>query len=293
MDRVFLMPKNRSALLITAILSCCAMLPGDTLTLRNGTAVEGAYLGGSSREIRMEVGDKIQTFPIDSVTGVQFGSSIRPQAEAPRSPQTEAPRASQLPPQPSPEPPYSSSNSSSSSNPSSNPPANRGGVELPAGTQLTVRMIDGVDSEVARPGDTFRASLDEPVIVNGESIVPRGADVVAKLVDDQRSGKIQGRTVLKLVLTSITVDGRQVEVTTQDVIKESSSRGARSGKVIGGTAALGAIIGGIAGGGRGAAIGAGSGAAVGTGAQELGKGQRVKIPSETRLVFTLSYTVRA
>jgi len=289
MHRVLNMPKNRSAVLTIAVLACCAVLPADTLTLRNGTAVEGVYLGGSSREIRIEVGDKIQTFPIDSVTGVQFESSTRPQAEAPRAPQTEAPRSPQLLPQPSPEPQYSSS----SSNTSSNSPANRGGVELPAGTQLTVRMVDSVDSEVARMGDTFRASLDEPVIVNGESVVPRGADVVAKLVDDQRSGKIQGRTVLKLVLTSITVDGRQVEVTTQDVIKESSSRGARSGKVIGGTAALGAIIGGIAGGGRGAAIGAGSGAAVGTGAQELGKAQRVKIPSETRLVFTLSYTVRA
>ena len=62
--------------------------------------------------------------------------------------------------------------------------------------------------------------------------------------------------------------------------------------MIGGTAALGAIIGGIAGGGRGAAIGAGSGAAVGTGAQELGHGQRVRVPSETRLVFTLSYGIR-
>jgi hypothetical protein len=55
---------------------------------------------------------------------------------------------------------------------------------------------------------------------------------------------------------------------------------------------LGAIIGAAAGGGKGAAIGAGSGAAVGTGAEVIGKGQRVKVPSETRLDFTLSYSVR-
>ena len=116
--------------------------------------------------------------------------------------------------------------------------------------------------------------------------------MVARLIEDQRSGKIQGRTVLKLVLNSVNVNGRLVEISTQDVIKESGSRGARSAGVIGGTAALGAIIGGIAGGGKGAAIGAGSGAAVGTGAEELGHGQRVRIPSETRLVFTLSYGVR-
>jgi len=81
-------------------------------------------------------------------------------------------------------------------------------------------------------------------------------------------------------------------VSTQDVVKESSSRGARSAKVIGGTTALGAVLGGIAGGGRGAAIGAGSGAAVGTGAQVITSGQRVKIPSESRLVFTLTNGIR-
>ena len=153
-------------------------------------------------------------------------------------------------------------------------------------------MIDSVDSEGARLGDTFRASIDEPVMVNGQAVIPRGADVIAKLVEGDKSGKIAGRTILKLALVSVKVGDRLVDVTTQDVVRESGSRGARSGKVIGGTAALGAIIGGIAGGGKGAAIGAGSGAAVGAGAQEVGGGQRVKIPSETRLTFTLSYAVR-
>lgn len=153
-------------------------------------------------------------------------------------------------------------------------------------------MIDSVDSEVARIGDTFRASLDEPVMLNGQPVVPRGSDVVVKLVEDDKSGKISGTTVLKLALVSLKVNDRMIDITTQDVEKESGSRGARSAKVIGGTAVLGAIIGGIAGGGKGAAIGAGSGAAVGTGAQTVTKAQRVRIPSETRLSFTLSYTVR-
>ncbi len=249
------------------------LLPGDTLTLRNGNVLEGNYVGGNAREVRMEVNGGIQTFSIDSVTGIQFGA---PSSNA--STFSRGQSSSNYPP-----PPQQNNGDYSSSN---------SGLELPAGTQLTVRMIDSVDSEVSRMGDTFRASIDEPVMVNGQSVIPRGADVVARLVDDQKSGKIQGRTVLKLVLTSVSVNGRPVEISTQDVIKESSSRGARSAKVIGGTTALGAIIGGIAGGGRGAAIGAGSGAAVGTGAQEVTKGQRVRIPSETRLVFTLSYGVR-
>jgi len=266
-------------------LSCSVLLPADLLTLRNGSSVEGNYLGGTAREIRMEVGNRVQTFSIDTVTGVQFGS--------PNSQFQQQPGAQQPPAQPGGfGRPDSQQSSSNYPPPTDNHGNANSGLEIPAGSQLTVRMIDSVDSESSRMGDTFRASIDEPVTINGQTMIPRGADVVARLVDDQKSGKIQGRTILKLVLTSVTVNGRPVDVSTQDVVKESSSRGARSAKVIGGTTALGAVLGGIAGGGRGAAIGAGSGAAVGTGAQVITSGQRVKIPSESRLVFTLTNGIR-
>jgi hypothetical protein len=149
-----------------------------------------------------------------------------------------------------------------------------------------------VDSERTRLGQTFRASLDEPIIVNGETVVPRNADVICKLVADQQSGKLEGRTVLTLALSTIEINGRPVDVTSTDVTTQSSSRGSRTAKTVGGTAALGAIIGAIAGGGKGAAIGAGSGAAVGTGIEVATKGQTVKIPSETRLTFRLQQPVR-
>lgn len=148
-------------------------------------------------------------------------------------------------------------------------------------------MIDSVNSDRARLGETFRASLDEPIVVNGQELVPRGADVLTKLVADQQSGKIEGKTVLTLAISTITVNGRPVDVTTSDVQTASKSRGARSAGVIGGGAALGAVIGAIAGGGKGAAIGAGSGAALGTAGEVLTGGQKVRIPSETRLTFRL------
>src|SRR5215470_8353448 len=97
---------------------------------------------------------------------------------------------------------------------------------------------------------------------------------------------------LTLDLVSVAVNGRVVDVNTQTVTRESSSRTGRSEKVIGGTAVLGTIIGALAGGGRGAAIGAASGAGVGTAAQVATKGQHVHIPSETRLTFTMEYPVR-
>jgi len=164
---------------------------------------------------------------------------------------------------------------------------------IPSGTVLTIRMVDSVDSERDEVGKTFQASLDEPVLdPSGRTLVPRGADVTVKLVDDVQSGKIQGRTILTLDIQSLRVDGREIDVDTVAITEQSSSRTARSGKVIGGTAALGAIIGAIAGGGKGAAIGAGAGAGVGTAAQVATKGQRVRIPSETRQTFTLQQPVR-
>ena len=153
-------------------------------------------------------------------------------------------------------------------------------------------MIDKVDSNVARLGETFRASVDEPVVMNGQTVIPRGADALVKLVEDQQSGKFEGKTILTLALVGITINGQTMDTTTGDVAKASKSRGARTAVVVGGGAVLGAIIGALAGGGPGAAIGAASGAAVGAGAQVITRGQRVKIPSETRLNFTLQQPIQ-
>ena len=267
-----------------------ATLSADTLTLKDGSTVKGTFLGGSARQIRVAVADQIRTFDIENVSGIQFGPVNEPQAAPVPQPARAADPAPASYPEPAPQrqqgtvfrPDPTTSTASTADS----------GIELPAGTALTVRMIDPVDSQVNRMGETFRASIDEPVVVGSQQVIPRGADVVVKLVDDKQSGKITGQTVLTLDLVSVNVNGKMVDVNTQAVTKASSSRGEKSGKVIGGATVLGAIIGAVAGGGSGAAIGAASGAAVGTGAQVATKGQRVHIPSETRLSFTLEYPVR-
>ena len=166
-------------------------------------------------------------------------------------------------------------------------------IDLAAGTNFVVRMIDGVDSETVRVGQTFAAALDEPVKnANGDVLLPRGSDVLVKLVDSKESGKLTGRAELTLDLAQIKVDGRFVDINTQTISRESSSRGERTAKVAGGAAAAGAIIGAIAGGGKGAAVGAAAGGAAGAGAEVVTKGQRVKIPSETRLTFVLDSPLR-
>ena len=263
----------------------------DTVTLKSGRVINGTYLGGTARTIRVEVGDNIETLDISDVSRIEFrggsSSSSSVREEEPRPTLRRADGGSSRPPADNP--------GIMRPDPSTNAPpvrSARGPIELPAGTNIVVRMIEGVDSDTARVGQTFAASLDEPVMLNGESAIPRGADVVVKLVDSKESGKLTGRSELTLDLVSVKVDGRMVDINTQTVSRESSSRGERTAKVAGGTAAVGAIIGAIAGGGKGAAVGAAAGGAAGAGAEVVTKGQRVKIPSETRLTFVVDTPVR-
>jgi hypothetical protein len=250
----------------------------DSVMLKDGRTIHGTYLGGTARQVRVEVGDEIRTLDVTDISRIEFGV-----APPPRPPQAEnrpilrresnVMRPDAPPPAPA-------------------PAASVRNFELPAGTNLVIRMIDGVDSEKAQVGQTFAASLDEPVMVNGSPAIPRGADVTVKLVDSKDSGKLTGRAELTLDLVSVSYNGRMVDVNTQTVNRESDSRGEKTAKTAGGTAAVGAIIGAIAGGGKGAAIGAAAGGAAGAGVQVVTKGQRVRIPPETRLTFVLETPVR-
>jgi hypothetical protein len=277
---------------ILSLVSTSLLLSADTLYLRNGNRVDGTFIGGDSRGVRFAAGTQVNTYSLNDIDSIRFSSG----APAAAYPQGSAP--------PPPPPGYSQSGAPPTSaypqtsgnypppGPPNGPGADMSALEIPAGTQIVVRLIDGIDSTRDRLGQTYRASVDQPVTVNGQTVVPRGADVIAALIDAEKSGKIQGRTSLTVDLKALTVNGRTYDIVSTSVSEASGSRGERSAKVIGGTAALGAVIGAIAGGGRGAAIGAGSGAAVGTAAQVMTSGQTVKVPAETRLTFTLQNSLR-
>jgi hypothetical protein len=258
----------------------------DTVTLRSGRVIHGTYLGGTARQLRVDTGDRVETLDVVDVVRIEFGDFAPAPARDASSDERPRLRRAQPDSQPTILRPDDDAAPAQAT-----PPLPHASVELPAGTNLVVRMIDGVDSEVNRVGQTFAASMDQPVTMGGETIIPRGADVVVKLVDAKESGKLTGTTVLTLDLMSVKVDGRMVDINTQSVSRESDSRGQRTAKVAGGAAAVGAVIGAIAGGGKGAVIGAGAGGAAGAGAEEVTKGQRVKVPSETRLTFVLDTAV--
>ena len=276
------MKVSRGLFALLLICGLAAVASGDVLILRDGQAVSGKFQGGDPSGITFLVDGQYRRYQLTDIQSITI------------MPTPGAPAASA----PAPAPSYSTGRSGSTGSgggystrpaPTASAPSSTGvGVTLPAGTVITVRMIDTVDSSVHQVGDTFRASLDEPIIVGARTIASRGADVMTKLVTVEEAGRIQGRSELALVLLDITINGRKYEVTTEEVAQAGSSRGAQSATRIGGLAAVGAVIGAIAGGGRGAAQGAAAGAGAGTAIQVLTKGEKVQIPAESRLDFTLA-----
>ena len=159
------------------------------------------------------------------------------------------------------------------------------------GTQLTVRLIDPIDSERNQSGDTFHATLNAPLTSDGEEAVPGGVEITGHLVDVKSASRFAGQSQVVLQLDSIKSGGRSYSITTDQYTKKGSSRGKNTAEKVGGGAVVGSIIGALAGGGKGAAIGAAAGAGVGGGVQAATKAQQIKLPSETVLNFTLQAPV--
>jgi hypothetical protein len=157
------------------------------------------------------------------------------------------------------------------------------GQTIPANTNISVRLIHPIDSNQAKEGDTFAASVAEPVVIGDRTVIDRGADARVRLVDLQKSGKIKGKTELAVVLDSVVVSGVSTRIETGEVLKTSGSQGKDTAVKTG------------AGAGIGAAIGAAVGGAAGAASQIFTKGQRVNIPGETLLEFstTRAVTLRA
>lgn len=188
---------------------------------------------------------------------------------------------------PPPPPPAAPAQMQAEATPPPPPPPQAQRVEFPAGTPVSVRMIDSIDSEVNQTGEVFRASLDAPLVEDNEVVVPAGADVYVKLVHARSAGRLSGRSELRLELVRMQFQGKSYPLLSSDYEQVGTARGKRTAATIGTGAAIGAAIGAIAGGGKGAAIGAGVGAGSGTAVQVLTKGKQIRIPSETRLDFRL------
>jgi hypothetical protein len=165
------------------------------------------------------------------------------------------------------------------------------GVTVPSGAVLQVRIDETVDTRRNRPGDAVHATLSQPVVHGGRTIIPAGTRFSGHVTTADASGRLKGRGHIGVALDSFRLNGRSYRVATTSVERASAAHKKRNGIIIGGATGLGAALGAIAGGGKGALIGAGAGAAAGTaGAAATGK-LHVAIPAETPLRFTLRNAV--
>ena len=256
--------------LLIVMLLGVSLARADSLELKNGSLIKGKFMGGTEREISFRVGSSVQKYNIADIVSLKFDSD----SAAINEPQ---PLTNALPSGPQP-----------TEQAAPQAPAY---VTIPAGTRITVRTIDAIDSTQNRVGDRFEASLEEPLRVDGLDIVSRDAGVHGRLTESKESGTFTGRSQLRLELTALVVNGQTIPIVTGDYQLTGKSRGASTARRSIGGAAVGSVIGALAGGGKGAAIGAGVGAGAGAGSETITKGDQVRVPSETLIEFTLQQDV--
>lgn len=259
-----------SAIFLAGVLSVA--LHADTLQLRNGQRISGTFLGGDRNSIRFQRdGGGAATYQLGEVDSLQIGSFGVQTGARDRQQDRFGSRADR-------------------NRQPSLPARGSSSAVIPAGTVVTVRTIERIDSDAAKTGETYQASLDEAIVVDGRTVAPAGSDATIRVVRVEQSGAVTGTEEIALQLDTIRGSNGLLTVQSSPAEVSAKSRGQQSAAVIGGTAAVGAIIGAIAGGGRGAAIGAASGAGAGTAIQVI-RGQRIRIEPESRLDFTISQDV--
>jgi len=160
-------------------------------------------------------------------------------------------------------------------------------VTIPADTMLTVAMIDAVGTDTNKAGDMFSASLAEPVVVNGKTVLPKGMKVRGRIETLEEPGRVKGKASISLVLTQLVRNGKTYAIATHPFTAQAESETKKNALKVGGGAALGALVGAIAGGKKGAAVGAAVGGGAGTTAVLFTKGSQMRIDSETKINFVI------
>jgi hypothetical protein len=164
---------------------------------------------------------------------------------------------------------------------------------MPAGTGIEVRINDTLSSDSAQAGERFTGEVATDVTdANGRVLIARGAEVNGRVLSASPSGRLSNAGELELSISTIRSEGRALNVTVEPFMVKGESHTKSNTTKIGGGAALGAIIGAIAGGGKGAAIGAGVGAAAGTGAAAATGKREARVESEAVLKFVTANDIR-
>ena len=164
-------------------------------------------------------------------------------------------------------------------------------ADLPAQMRIRVRLDQDLGSKINQPGDTFTATVADDVVVNGQTVIRQGARAEGTVIDAKPLGRIKGGALLEVRLERVQSRWGSYPVATSTIERVEKGKGKRTGLFAGGGAALGALIGGLAGGGKGALIGGLSGAGAGAAGSAFTGNTNILLPAETLLTFRLEHSV--
>jgi hypothetical protein len=280
------MPKRLVTLLAASFLVLCSCAtketdhPHATITMRDGSTVAGNVQSSSAAELTLAGDDKSsRTIPMNQVKSIEYDDAPQAAAAPATSTTTPAPKAprTELAHRDHYHPPQAVVSTRT--------------YQLPAGTEISVRAEETIDSSKGSEGQTYAAEVTKDVLdADGAIVIPDGSNAKIVIKSASKGGRFTGESDLVLDLRAVSVEGQEYLIGTSDLQqrgREGVGANKRTAIFTGGGAAIGAIIGAIAGGGKGAAIGAASGAGGGALTQVLTKGGSIKVPAETILTFKL------
>ncbi|HEG43442.1 MAG TPA: hypothetical protein ENH94_05280 [Phycisphaerales bacterium] len=235
----------------------CVAAEADTLELLNGSIIMGDFMGGTKKTVRFQVGKNLQTYPKGDVLAITF---------------VETPSPATVPKQKTPPAPATPAQVQPASIPQT--------VTIPAGTRITVRTNETLDSKRHGTGHMFTGTLGADLIGQGQVIARRGEDVFGRLTRAEKTGRLAGQAELRVIITDIMIDEKPYPVVTSSIKVVGKKTGKQTVKNVGVAAGIGALVRGSKGAKRGAALG--------IGVSVLTEGEQVNIPAGTLLEFRLA-----
>lgn len=266
-----------------------AVGPHALVHLKDGSRVPGTVVASSQTDMVVAGDDGIERkIPMAQIKSVEYTETRAAQPAPPPAP----PARTSPPPARTPQP-------AAPPAPAAAPPppeVNARTYELPAGSEVSIRMNESIDSATASEGQRFDAQITRDTRdLNGNVVIPRGSRASVVIKSASKGGNFRGASDLVLDLQTVTIHQKVYRIDAADISQKGKSgvgANKRTATYGGGGAAIGAIIGAIAGGGKGAAIGAGAGAGAGVLTQVLTKGRSIKVPAESVLTFSLDRSLR-
>ena len=247
-----------AALGFSALVAAAAAGRADTVELKNGSKVEGKYIGGTATTVNVQTPQGVLAVPTADVVALKFGAAA-PAAQA-AAPAGAAPAAAAVP-----------------------AAATAAPVTIPAGTVLTIRMDSPVSSK-DKAGTKFTAKLVGDVMAGSVPAVKAGTTVQGKVDQSKQAGRLAGKSQLAISLSGIDLGGGQIlPIVTSNFAEAGKGEFRKTARNVAGGALIGNAIDDDGGSGKGAAVGAG--------VSLIKKGDAVTVPPGALLEFRLTQPV--